>query len=334
MKVTFGLRVDSNLNRGGTEVLIDHTREELRRLGVEVEILSPETRELGDILHFFGTVDSHWSAAHVALQRGVPYVCTPIFSSRVSNAGEIARRTRHRLTGRFPRLQRKLLKNARLLMPQTRREEARMRRYFGITHDRVKLVPHGVDPAFAEGDPEIFRSAHGIEGPFVLHVGAYCETKNQLNTVRAIKGTGMRLVCLGNPADPAYLEACRREADSNTLLLGPVPHEGGQLASAYAAATVLCHPSLNETFAMVAMEAAVASCRIILSNTWEAEEIYGDYARTVDPWKPEAIRAAVAAAMEEGKAPPGQSEFFLARHSWADVTRELLRNYEMVLREN
>jgi len=330
MRVTYVLRPDGNLIRGGAELLVDRTIEELRDLGVEVDVMTPLSRDVGDLVHFYGCYDSHWSTADYCLRRGIPYVCTPIFSSFSSESKERQRAFRHRLTRRFPRLQHKLFRNAKAITTPTQREERRFCAYFGLEPRFVRVV-HGVDARFAEATPEAFRALLGHDDPFVLHCGAYSPTKNQLGLIRALKGTGVRLVCAGHVHDPAYREACAKEAGPEVTLMDPIPHDGGLLPSAYAAATVFAMPSYNEAFALAAMEAVVARCRLVLGNRWEADEIYGESATYVNPDDPAAIRNATVEALSKGKFDRSVSDGFLARYSWRSATEVLVDLYREIV---
>lgn len=330
MRVTFVMRPDGNLMRGGAELLVDRTRAELVALGVEVDVLTPESRQLGDLVHFFGCYDSHWSTAEYCIRRQIPYVCTPIFSSSDSERGERARRIRQKLRGRFARLQYKLFAGAARIIVPTRREERRFAAYFGLT-PRFERIPHGVDDRFATADPELFRAEYDVTAPFVFHSGGYSPTKNQLGLIRAMKGSQVPLVFAGHTLDPDYRRQCEAEREPTTLLLDSLPHEAGTLPSAYRAASAFALPSFNEAFCLAAMEAAVAGCPLVLGNRWEAEELYGDAARYVDPVRPVEIRSAVLAAFQEGKRGPAQAQRFLADYSWRTVTEDQLRVYEAVL---
>lgn len=234
------------------------------------------------------------------------------------------------MTRRFPRLQHKLFRNAFAITTPTAREERRFRAYFGLDPRFVRIV-HGVEGRFASTSPDEFRRFLGHDEPFVVHCGAYSPTKNQLNVIRAMKGTGIRVVCIGATHDPAYREACAKESDASVTLLDALPHEGALLQSAYAAATVFAMPSFNEAFALAAMEAVVARCRLVLGNRWEADEIYGDAATYVNPEDVSAIRVATMAAMQSGKHSGDVSQRFLERYSWRSATEELVGLYREML---
>src|SRR5947209_15449749 len=121
MNVTFVMRPDGNLYRGGAELMIERTKAELEKLGCTVDVLTPHTRGLGDVLHFFGCYDSHWSTAAIALGQSRPYVVSPIFSTGRSARQTRLRGFRHRLSRRFPEFQYRLLKNASRIIVQTQR---------------------------------------------------------------------------------------------------------------------------------------------------------------------------------------------------------------------
>lgn len=332
MNVTFVMRPDGNLFRGGAELMVERTKAELEKFGCQVDILTPLTTKLGDIVHFFGSYDSHWSTASIAIGQGKPYICTPIFSTSANSSALHSKALRHKLTRRFPRLQYKLLNNAAAIAVQTEREKQRLTAYFGSSPEKVVVVPHGVEERFTRGDPQLFRSHYGIEGPFVISTGAYLTDKNRLNLIRAMNGSDVRLVIAGTVVDAPYFQTCKGEAASNVTLLESIPHESELLPSAYAAAQSFSLPSYNETFCMAAMEAAVASCPLVLGNTWEAEEIYGRYAELVDPDDVSAIKTATLQAFGKGKQPEAQAKYFLQRYRWDVVTRQLLEVYECAMK--
>jgi glycosyltransferase involved in cell wall biosynthesis len=123
------------------------------------------------------------------------------------------------------------------------------------------VVGLGFDPPVA-ADPAAFRRRHRLEGPILLYLGR--------------KETGKNV--------PLLIEYARRyrerHRDAPTLVLagdGPVTAPPGTLgvrdlgyldaegkAAAYAAATVVCQPSVNESFSIVIMEAWLASTPVLV----------------------------------------------------------------------
>jgi len=202
--------------------------------------------------------------------------------------------------------------------------------YFqGLSPKRFKVIPHGVDERFARGDPSVFRSQLGITENFVFSVGAFIRGKNRVNLIHAMNGTGIRLVVAGNVIEKENYEECRKLADDNITLIEGIPYESDLLPSAYAAADAFSLPSYYETFCLAAMEAAVANCSLVLGNRWEADEIYGNRARYVDPDDVAGIRSATLAAFETGK--QDFSAHFLNDFRWDAIAQRLLEVYEMVI---
>lgn len=308
--------------------MVDKTAEELKALGVEVDYLTPLSRSFGDVVHFFGCFDAHWGVAELAQQRGVPIVWTPIYNSPRGAFMEGVRGFRKRATRSFPRLVRKLADASACIVTLTGHEETLLQAFFQMGTERFRRIPHGVEARFASGDPELFREQFGIEGEFVLHVGSFTPEKNQLGLIQALKGTGIRLVLVGPAGAPAYNAHCKQHESDFVRLLGPIDHGGPLLPSAYSAATVFALPSRVEVFPLTALEAAVAGCGLVLSDTWGANETYGEYARCVSPGDSRAIREAITDAMAKGRGAESQSIDLLKRFSWPAVTADLKAVYE------
>ena len=333
MKVSLVLRPGSNLVRGGTEILADKTAEHLRTMGTEAEFVTPMTRWLGDVVHFFGGFEAHWGIAEIALARKIPIVWSPIYSTGNTVSQERLRASRKKLTRTYPRLLRKLMERTSRVIALSRRDQELIQAFFGIGPERIRIVPHGVEERFSRGDPLLFRSRFGIEKDFVFHCGMFSPGKNQHALILACKGAGIPLVCLGAVQDPVCFSRCSALQGPEVLLLGPVDHEDPVLPSAYAAARTFCLPSLNEVFPLTALEAAVAGCGLALSNAWDAESIYGKHASYVDPKSVLSIREGVGRAFEAGRLPTEVSTEFLRRYSWPEVTKGVLRVYEEALAE-
>jgi len=333
MKVSLVLRPGSNLVRGGTEVLADKTIEHLQALGVEAEYVTPLTRKLGDVVHFFGCFEAHWSIAEFAAQNNIPIVWSPIYGTHRSVLGEGFRAVRKRMTRTYPRLLTRLMRHTDRVIATSVKDQALIQAFFGIDGSRIRLVPHGVETRFAEGRADLFRGRYGIEGEFVLHCGMFNRRKNQLNLILACEEARIPLVCIGAPQENDYYDQCKRHESGSVRILDPIEYEDPLFPAAYAAATTFCFPSLAEVFGLVALEALAAGCSLVVSNTWGAEDIYGEYALYVDPRNVSEISAGVTQAFRSGRNLPEVSETFLARYSWPAVTKQIKDVYEEAIAE-
>ncbi len=122
-------------------------------------------------------------------------------------------------------------------------------------------IPHQVIPPAANyiSPSTDFRRNLGIpQGKkLVIAVGSYCNVKNQLWLVEALKRMpgDWVLVSMGKDFEPGYLQAVRERAvgDARFIILGPQSEE--VVASAMEQADLLVIPSLAESFGIVALEA-------------------------------------------------------------------------------
>ncbi len=140
-------------------------------------------------------------------------------------------------------------------------EAALAQKLYGLGDRPWGVVGLGFDPP-APTDPDAFRRRHGLAGPLLVYLGRKETGKNVHLLVEYLR---------------RYRETHRREV---TLVLageGPVSAPPGSdgfrdlgyldpaaKAAAYAAATVVCQPSLNESFSIVLMEAWLAGTPVLV----------------------------------------------------------------------
>ena len=91
--------------------------------------------------------------------------------------------------------------------------------------------------------------------------------KNLLGLIEGLRTTGLPLVVIGEPppGHEGYDRQCRHAGRGFVRWLGKLEHEDDFLGSAYAAARVLALPSWFETPGLVALEAALAGCAVVLT---------------------------------------------------------------------
>jgi glycosyltransferase involved in cell wall biosynthesis len=153
----------------------------------------------------------------------------------------------------YMQLYRQLIESAHGLLFNAPAEERLARRLYRIGHRRSEVLNVGVD-LHHTGDAAHFQRSYGIDEPFVLYTGRRDPHKNTpllfeyFARYRAAGGR-LRLVCVGSgmPLPDALVQR------GAAVDLGFVPVE--DKFDAYAAATVLCQPSRNESFSLVLMEA-------------------------------------------------------------------------------
>ena len=301
MRVTFLVPHHGGLYFGGAEVQALRTAEWLQKMGVQVEWLLPFTRQLGQILHAFGCYPHYHLIFKYAGIHEVPIVLSPIFYRDISS---FWKRLRYLLYLKTPLRSRSLRKIATLIrkanrvLPNTHAEAQQIQELFRVPNSKIRVVPNGVDLRFADADPRLFKEYVGIKEPFVLCVGRIEPRKNQERLIRALKGTGLRLILIGDPASKEYYERCRSLADDKVAFVPSIPHDDPLLASAYAACRVFALPSLLETPGIAALEAGVAGARIVITRYGGPQEYFGEFAHYVEPRSIESIRRAIMSAWE------------------------------------
>jgi glycosyltransferase involved in cell wall biosynthesis len=146
------------------------------------------------------------------------------------------------------------LQNARGLMFISAPEQDLAEKKLGIRHRSACLVGCGLEEFAADGDR--FRHKYGLSGPFILYAGRLDPQKNVLQLLsfflsyrQTYPDRDLKLVLAGSGPLPV-------PTHPHIVHLPSLRWNG--LQDAYAAATLLCQPSLVESFSLVLMEAWLA----------------------------------------------------------------------------
>jgi len=331
---------------GGGEIQFLKTAEYLRKLGIDVELVPVSQRGLPVLVHFFGSHGSLFNeyAKSLKYRYKIPFVVSTIFFSSPRKITERIYVDFSRLLIRYglekfiPRSGFRdlpfLFKNADLLLPNTKAEAELIKKFFPfISEEKIRIIPNGVDERFAEADPELFRKHYNIDYDFVLNVARLEPRKNQLSLIKALKGTGLKLIIIGNQSVwPEYTKLCFKEANENVLFINELSHEDPLLASAYASAKVFALPSSEETPGISALEAAIAGCSVVVTQRGGAQEYLKDFAKYVDPNSIDDIRNKILSAWEDNSDKQKQKLYILSNFAWSKVAELTLEAYKSVLR--
>lgn len=356
MKVAFIVRPNLYKITGGDTVQIDQTANQLRKLGVEVDIfLSNATINYSpyQLLNFFHITRPAAILRHSRVA-GKPFAISTIYCSY----GDYYKRSARGLNGVFARLpentqnylrivgrwllgrehlpivdylwrgQRKTiieaLSHANIVLPNSVSELKRLEHDF-LCKINSQIVTNGINPEKFPYNPAIAK-----DEKLVICVGRVESRKNQLNLIKALNNTDYRLVLIGAPSpyQMDYYQDCIDAAGPNVTFLNHVPHE--EMLRNYQVAKVHVLASWFETTGLSSLEAAIMGCNIVVTEKGDTRDYFMDDAFYCDPADISSIRNAVDRA---AKAPLNNDflQRMLTRHTWAKAAEQTLEAYQSIL---
>jgi len=199
---------------------------------------------------------------------------------------------------------------ARVLVPSESTKRDLLREY-GVDAERVRVTPLGVDPDRYRPAPaervEEARARFGIEGPYLLFVGAVEPRKNLPLLVRAFAkvapGAPAAMLVIagaGVPWNPEGDDQLARALDEVPASVAERVIRTGYVRPAdkvalLTGARALVYPSTYEGFGLPVLEAMACGAPVLTSRSSALPEVVGEAALRVDP----ADADAVATAMED-----------------------------------
>lgn len=329
---------------GGGEVQLRSLAAWLPSTGIDARLWRPweDHWDRIDVLHLVGSSPEFVPLVKAARRAKKPVVLSPVAWFRARDLWREPWSISHRLwaLGKFtaraaypalPSWRRELYHGVDLLLPNSHAEAAQLARFFSVPAAKVRVTPNGVDDRFAAADASHFTSATGWTD-FVLCVGRIEPRKNQLSLLRALRGTGLPVVLIGEvvPGHEAYLQACRRAGGDRALFLGNVAHDDPLLASAYAACRCMALVSWYETPGLAALEAALSGAPLVLTADGACQEYFSDFARYVAPFHLPRIRRAVLDAVATERS-PRLAAHVMSRFTASAVAQATKEAYETLL---
>ena len=332
---------------GGAVVKIHKLKEYLERRGHRVDLYDQWSMNIEeyDIYHHFSFMKWDFPMLEYVQATGTPIVLETMYWGAFENVWRFPHRTHsarfralaHRAVKTFlPRLspQRPLGTMASHIIANSEVEKQFVGRHFSINPDMVTVVPNGADHLFAESTPDLFVERFGLKD-FVLCVGMFEVRKNQLSLIRALNGTNVPLVFIGNvpPTHKKYYESCREEARENVHFVDFIPHNDPLLASAFAASDTLVLPSWHETTGKVALEAGLAGTKLVITRNAPMEDYIGKFAQYINPADISGMRETIQQSLSK-QFPLGLTEYILKNFTWDPIASKRESLYSQILARN
>lgn len=219
---------------------------------------------------------------------------------------------------------RKLKSDIKLFLARTEYEADYLRRGYGISDDKIGIVPLSFRDVHY--DPTIKKE------PFCLFAGTMTQPrKNVPRLIEAAKKYGFPLKLVGNKGN-SESEAKLRSIIGNAKnieVLGFVSDE--ELTALYNRAKVFALPSLNEGVGLVALEAAVCGCNIVITNLGGPKEYYeSGSAELVNPYDIDDIGKAVLRALNNNDTQPQLRETLIKNYNVSTCVDKLITYYQQL----
>jgi glycosyltransferase involved in cell wall biosynthesis len=337
VKVCFIPIIPFGLLYGGGEVQAERTMYFLNKSGnhaVWLNFTDKALLEHTDLFHFFG-VDSQLNMwVDIALNHR-PVVLSSIFWEPNFQRRLFWRYGRF-FKGTVPKKRRALLEHATLILPNSKAEAEQIRELFGISRDKMRVIPNGIDPDFIGGNPGEFRAkylkAWAPDTAFALCAARVEIRKNQLLLAKSCLKAGVPLVLVGQMGDGhgkegKYQKELIKLVKANPLFLkylGRLPRE--EMPDAYAAAKVHALVSSWETPGLVSLEAGLNGCNLVVGKCPPVQEYFEGIAEIVEQ-DISAVSAGVTRAMAAPRNNFGQAGLIAKKYTWGRVAEKTLEAY-------
>jgi alpha-1,3-rhamnosyl/mannosyltransferase len=223
-----------------------------------------------------------------------------------------------------------------------------LKRLFGASESRLRVIPHGVHAEFlASGDPAVDDAARarlGVAQPYLLHVGNHKPHKNAEGLLKAYqllvndgRGPVPPLFMVGGFSPDGQLAARARAMGlaERVRCLGHV--ERGELAALFRGAAAFVYPTLYEGFGLPVLEAMACGVPVVAGDIPAVREVAGDSVVRVNPRDVVELVAAVRRLLEQPELQHQLRERGRARaldFSWRRAAEATLDVYRAVREES
>ena len=315
----------------GSKMQAEIWAKELENKGHQVERINPWGHynwKVFDIVHVFGFGLWNYDMIHWGSGLNPNFVFSPIIDTNTPMwkyrlATYIGCKSLRLFSQNYAL--RQMRNDIRLFLARSEYEAYYLHQGYNISKDKISIVP--LSYRETNYNPNIQKES------FCLFVGTMTqERKNVPRLIEAAKKYGFKLKLVGNKGNAASERELRKLIDNhkNIELLGFVSDK--ELSLLYNRAKVFALPSINEGVGLVALEAAMHGCNIVITNLGGPKEHYPkDMAQTVNPYDIDDIGQAIIKALADNNSQPKLREHIKNTYNVSSCTDLLIDNYRKLL---
>ena len=305
---------------------------ELERKGHHVEKINPWGHydwKSFDIIHVFGFGLWNYDIIHWGSGLNPNFVFSPIIDTNTPmwkyRFATYFGNEKLRLFSQNYAL-RRLKDDIKLFLARTEYEAKYLHEGYGISNDKIAIVPLSYRETYH--NPSIKKEL------FCLFVGTMTQPrKNVPRLIEAAKKYHFKLKLVGNKGNAESERQLRNIIGNshNIELLGFVSDE--ELSLLYDRAKVFALPSINEGVGLVALEAAMHECNIVITNLGGPKEYYpSGLAQIVDPYNIDNIGNAIIKALSDNESQPTLKNHLENNYNVSICTDNLINYYSNVIK--
>lgn len=340
---------------GGDNLQVQNTASELRKLGLEVDIILANQKvnyDRYDLLHLFNIIRPADHLIHIR-KSGKPVVISTIYLD-YSDFDKNGRGGIHKHILKFlgkggaeylknnfryiknqdtcvskeyfyghNRSIRSILSMVKMILPNSNSEYKRICNDFGVDLP-YHIIPNGVNRELFTVIPEVKREER------ILCVGQIYGLKNQHRLILAAESLGAKLTIIGKspPNHKNYYKFCKSIAGKNVEFVDFIPQN--ELLDYYASSKVHALPSWFETTGLSSLEAGAMGCNLVVGTGGDTGDYFGEKASFCIANDMGSINDALRTELNK-EIDLSFRNYILEKLTWTNAAQETLIAYQKVL---
>lgn len=326
------------MDKGGGVTQANECLKSLKKLGYEVFPLNWYQDEMNfDVLFLFGFSHFNHEVIKYLKKNDKKVIIEPIFvrtNSYIYNL--LSKLLKYFPISNVVKTRYLNLYLSDIIFTNSEIEKNEIKLFYGINPEKIVVaylgLPSYVEEMEKEISEDLFYQEYGVRD-FVFYPSARISIrKNQLNLIKALKGTGIKLVLTGcNDIDEKieneFYELTRGDKD---ILCLPVLDKK-MLISAYKNARVLGFISLAETAGIIGIEGGYLGNTLVLSNIPIFREYFKNFAFYVNSKDPRDIREKIFRAMDGKDKNNELREYILENLTWGKHAEIIDKNLRILI---